>query len=368
MAGRASTPRASTVAVESLTAGDIRAWRALARRAAEPNPFFEADLVLAAVRHLGGADVKLAWVSDGDEWLACMPLRAERAGRVLPVARAWGHQHTFLATPLVDAARTGPAAAALLAELSAASASGAVLIQLLGDGGPVAAALRAAWAEQGLTPLLEVTHERAALERRAGGDYLAAMRSHRRRELNRLGRRLAAHLGGELEVTDRAGDPGAVERFLELEASGWKARNGTALASAPGEAEYFRAICATLAADNRLQLLALGTPERTVAMKCNFIAGDSAFCFKIGHDAALAEFSPGVQLERENVRIFHDRRELRQDSCADPANQMINRLWPDRRRVTNVLLARAGIRSALARPLIAAAQRRRANARAAPSR
>lgn len=98
-------------------------------------------------------------------------------------------------------------------------------------------------------------------------------------------------------------------------------------------------------------------------MKCNFIAGDSAFCFKIGHDAALAAFSPGVQLERENVRIFHEREEERQDSCADPANAMVNSLWPDRRRVTNVLLARAGIRSRLARPLISATQRRRERGR-----
>ena len=48
---------------------DVARWRDLAARAADPNPFFEPELLLPAVRHLkGGGEVRL--------------LVAERAGRV----------------------------------------------------------------------------------------------------------------------------------------------------------------------------------------------------------------------------------------------------------------------------------------------
>ncbi len=36
--------------------------------------------------------------------------------------------------------------------------------------------------------------------------------------------------------------------------------------------------------------------------------------------------------------MFHeDRAEQWQDSCADPDNEMINRLWPDRRRLSTTV-------------------------------
>ena len=87
-----------------------------------------------------------------------------------------------------------------------------------------------------------------------------------------------------------------------------------------------------------------------MAVKCNLAAGNELFCFKIGHDAELRRYSPGVQLERGNVEVFHDQREERlMDSCADPANDMINRLWPDRRSIKSLVLTRRGARSVVSR-------------------
>jgi len=85
-----------------------------------------------------------------------------------------------------------------------------------------------------------------------------------------------------------------------------------------------------------------------VAMKCNLISGDELFCFKIAHDESLSGFSPGVLLELDNMTIFHNERSERiMDSCADPDNQMINRLWRDRRRIATVLIGRRDVRGRL---------------------
>jgi hypothetical protein len=73
-------------------------------------------------------------------------------------------------------------------------------------------------------------------------------------------------------------------------------------------------------------------------MKCNFLAHDGAFAFKIAYDEAYARFSPGTLLELENIREFHRRDELRwMDSCAVSDHFMANRLWLDRRSLATVL-------------------------------
>jgi CelD/BcsL family acetyltransferase involved in cellulose biosynthesis len=95
-------------------------------------------------------------------------------------------------------------------------------------------------------------------------------------------------------------------------------------------------------------------------MKCNFVSGGVVSCFKIAYDEAFARFSPGVQMELANVAAFHDRPELASmDSCADPDNQMINRLWPDRRPIATLLAPARGPGGLAARTQAQAAARLR---------
>ena len=89
-------------------------------------------------------------------------------------------------------------------------------------------------------------------------------------------------------------------------------------------------------------MLELRAGGRLVAMKCNLLAPPGAFAFKIAFDEEFSRFSPGVQLELENIEFFH-RGELEwMDSCADPNNAMINRLWGERRQLQSVLYAPRG--------------------------
>ena len=312
------------------TAADVAAWRDLARRACEPNPFFEPEFVLPAQRALGTAARLLVCERDG-RWTACLPVR-----RVLPlVLRTWAHPYCFLATPLMDGD--------FLAESAAALVGGRRLLVLerQGGDGPVANALAQALRDRDVAPFYEAPHERALLERRSEGGYLDGLAPHRRREFRRQRRRLEEHLGEPLEVRDVTPEAAAVDRFLDLEASGWKGRAGTAMGSRASHATFFREACAGFRALGRLEMLEMSAGDRTLAMKCNLIAGGGAFCFKIAHDETLARFSPGVQLEIAYVEHFHDAREERwADSCAAADNQMINRLWPERRSIVTYAASR----------------------------
>lgn len=336
-----------TIPLGDITNADIAAWRALAQRAVEPNVFAEPDFVLPAAQHLGSEVPSLLVVEDRAAWLACLPVSFTRLGGAVRALTSWRHPYCFLDTPLVDRDHVDAAVGDLLDHGAAEAGTWPFALQRLGDDGPVAGAVRAALEPRRLTAVLETGHQRATLHRRATNTYLESQRPHHRRDQERLWRRLGRELGGDLEVTDVAGQPEAVAAFLAMEATGWKGTGGTAMAAEDAHRDFFGEICGRLAASGDLQLLSMGVGATQVAMKCNLRAGDTWFCFKIARDDAYSKFSPGVLLERANVDVFHEQRdELWMDSCADPGNAMINRLWPDRRRITTLVVTRRAARNA----------------------
>lgn len=339
-------PVSSVIPLREVTPADVAAWRELAGRALEPNPFFEPDFVRAAHAHLRPDGVSLLVTRDGDGWSACMPVCAFRRGGIGVALRSWVHMYAFLGMPLVRRERPEEALGELLSAATTRARSGLLVLDLLPADGTAGEVMRGALAAYGLSAVITADAERATLTRRPDGDYLGHLGRHHQREANRLGRRLGDALGGAREVVDLADDPAAPEEFLRLEQSGWKGREGTAMACCAGDAAFFRAICERFRAEGRLQLLALQVGGRTVAMKCNLRAGDAVFCFKIAQDDGLNRFSPGIQLERANVDCFHADGTARwMDSCAAPENAMINRLWPGRRRITNQVFGRRDLRT-----------------------
>jgi hypothetical protein len=82
-------------------------------------------------------------------------------------------------------------------------------------------------------------------------------------------------------------------------------------------------------------MLGLYLDGRPVAMKCNFLAAPGSFSFKIAYDEGLGRFSPGMQLEIENIRRFHAQPRIEwMDSCTAVEDHfMMNHLWRDRREI-----------------------------------
>lgn len=358
--------RVSLRSFDTLSEADLEHWRELAARAAEPNPFFEPEFVLPAARHIGGAGIGLVVAGDDGGWSAALPVQRRvrpvgadaRLGRLPgPCVVSWCHTHCFLGTPLLHAERTEEAAAALLSPVARSRRAAWFGLPYLAQDGPAAAALGAAFTYHGLGALDYERFERAKLERRPEGGYLEnAIKPKHRRELARQRKLLTAE-AGELVVRDRAGDDAAVERFLDLEDSGWKHEEGTSLRQVGGHAAFLTDMVRGFASRGRAQLLELSAGDRIVAMKLNLLAGDGMFTFKIAFDEAFGRYSPGVQLEVESVEAFHSTLDAAwADSCAAPDNTMINRLWPGRRAVATALVptrtalggvARAGLRAAI---------------------
>jgi hypothetical protein len=348
----------------------------LAARAAEPNPFFEPEYVLPAAEFIRGRRVALLVVRAPDGWAACLPIcRPRRWHRVpVPGMAAWRHKYCFCGTPLVRGDRIESAAGEMMRELMGQRSATFVGFDLLTDEGPVGGALRAASGDEGGGELLLDVHERAAVRRRSTAHDHPNLKAKHRRELARKRRRLEDHLGAALETVDRAQDCDAVDEFLELEASGWKGRSRTALSSVELDARFFRTVCRSFRELGRLHLLSLEAKGEPVAMACNLRAGEGIFCLKIAFDERWRRYSPGAQLMLDHVSWFHRESDATwMDSCVEPHNEIVPRLWPDRRRVITLALLARSPAGHLARTAITAGVRLRrsrigADAQDAPPR
>ena len=328
----------------------------LAAAAAQPNPFFEPDFVLAAAEGRGEPAALLV-VRAGRDWIACLPVERRAPWRSLPLPclSPWLPAYAYLGDPLVDRDRIEDAVAAIADWLPGQREGFALVIADADEDGPVLPPLLDAFRAHGLTPFDRTRRERAALRRRPDNGYLEDISSKRLKELRRLRRRLADELG-PVAVVDRAGDREAVDEFLRLEAAGWKGREGTALAASSGDARFFHSACERLAARGRLQLLALEGGGRTAAMQCNILAGDALFAFKVAYDEQLARFSPGILMEVDAIDVFDGLEGVEMaDSCAVPGdNSAVDRLWPDRRAVRTVIVPRSAAAAALVRSMLLA--------------
>jgi CelD/BcsL family acetyltransferase involved in cellulose biosynthesis len=325
-----------------LTDRDLAAWRDLATRAVEPNPFFEPEFLLPAAAALAPGEVSLAIVEDaGGTWTGAAPVRRVRRWRKLriPTLELWTNMYSGLEVPLVDRDAVGPGVEALVVALRGRGTPLVAMTQIPADG-PYAAALGEAI---GAEPLVVDRYERAALRRRTEPTYLLeAMSKKRRHELARLRRGLEKD--HEVVSEDRGGDPAAVEDFLRLEASGWKGREGTALASDPAHADFFREMCAGFAASGRLEMLSLSADGEVIAMKCHIRSGDRIFTLKMAFDEEWSKWSPGRLLDTDAMEHFHDHTDAQMmDSIAHPQSEYMNAIWPDRLRLCTMLVPGRGV-------------------------
>ena len=324
-------------------------WDALAQWASTPNPFLESWYLLPALR---------AFDPEGRVQLLRFELDGTLAG-ILPLAREmryyrhllpqwcnWTHANCFLGAPLVAQGLEIYFWRALFgwADRHAGHALFLHLTQLPLDG-PLHEAMREVLAEQRRPAALVHRETRAMLASDSSPEaYLEqALSVKKRKELRRQHRRLSEL--GDLHFerrTDAEGIADWTEEFLWLEASGWKGRAGSALASIAGTTALFTRALQGAAERDRLERLTLTLDGSPIAMLANFIAPPGAFSFKTAFDERYARYSPGVLLQWENLALL-ERDDIDWcDSCAAQDHPMIDHLWRERRRVGRYSIAIGG--------------------------
>ncbi len=334
------------ISIRDLSSSDETAWRDLALRSVEPNPFHEVDFVVPACRHLrGGKNVSLVVAEEGGRFHACLPVgRGKLPGvRSSPVISSWLHLYCFLGTPLVAPERGVEAVGSLLSAMrDRVTWPRIVVLGLFADDGPIASYLRRAADELELTVHVHSSGERAIFQcQDQKTEVLTPKVKRERRTKARQWRRLSNELG-ETTVVDRGGQRDGSRTFLALEASGWKGSAGTALASRTSDAAFYREVTDRFRKLGRLRLYSLEVGGNTLAMQTDFCAGGALFDWKVAYDEQFAPYSPGAQLQLQVLELARDDGFSWIDSCSGVTDEHQLRLSTERRRIATLAVGRDG--------------------------
>lgn len=318
-------------------------WDTLAANAIEANGFFDPGFAIAAATHArhGAGAMALAAYSGG-RLTGLLPVTtAVRALRLpLPVLVAT-QPYNSLTTPLLDRTSAERAAGALL-DAAAAAGKPLLVLQMVALEGPAHEALLAAAAARGLDIVSDNAYERAALSTELDDEtYLrSGLGSKKLKELRRQSHRLAdeGSVAFTVASTPEAVAP-ALERFLALEARGWKGKRGTGLGQDAGDARFARATAADMSARGAFEVVELTLNGTTIASGLVMRQGDRALFFKVAYDESFARLSVGVQLTLELTRRFIADKSLKLfDSTARAEHPMIDHLWRERLRIGDLYI------------------------------
>lgn len=136
--------------------------------------------------------------------------------------------------------------------------------------------------------------------------WLTRLKGDFRRELRRRGRRLAAAGPVRLRRVDQA-DPELLERFYELEASGWKGAEGTAIARDGATRHFYDQVAAAASRLGYFSLYFLEVNGRAIAGHFGLAHGNRYFVPKLAYHEDYAAFSPGHLLVNEVARDCAER-------------------------------------------------------------
>lgn len=326
------------------------AWRSLMARAHERNVFLEPEFALCqAQHHPQGHGARFILIWDGAEGspsktligLAAILMPKPGNGRI---ARLWLTPKMTLSTPLLDRNRSLQALDLLHAYLASEHPHvDALVLPQVAVHGPVGEILRRHSEAHGLATTVFDERMRAIATRSESPNWF--LKDHvspkKRRELDRQRRRLEER--GALAYTSATSPAevrAAMEKFLALEASGWKGESRTALLCDPSSAAFARSMTRQFAQAGACRIDALEIDGKPLAMGIILGSGRTAYYWKTTYDESFARYSPGVLFTAEMTKNLieaggHDII----DSCAIPNHPMIDHLWPERIAIGDLCIA-----------------------------
>ena len=320
-------------------------WQALSERAVEPNGYYLPGwerAVSATASGRTGALALRAFDATSARLIGLIPVVSLwRAWKIPLPALVSAHPYGTLCSPLLDRDAAADAATRLFHQARQAGARALILREVALDGAAMKS-LTASLSRDGLQPRVLNSHVRACLNATRDGEALLheGLGPKKLKELRRQRHRLAEHgtVAFDVARTPESIAP-ALEIFLQLEASGWKGKRGTALAQDAGDAAFIRRAVAALGETGQCEIVTLRAGTIPIAAGIVLRHRDRAFFFKLGIDERFGKYSPGVQLTLELTRhLCADPSIASADSTASADHPMINPIWRGRFAIGDVLI------------------------------
>ena len=288
--------------LQPLTPALEQEWDALAR-VTRASPFMWPGYLRVWMTSFGaGAEPELVTARSGGVLVGAMAVT--RRGRRLETPGNFE-------TPAEGIVARDPEAASAVARAVLQEGAHRVHLRHLCDGAS-RRALEAAAVSAGHRVVTRVTMRSPVVETEVGWEAYWASRSRNlRHNVNRCGRRAAESGDFTVDVLsdlDRASLDDLLDEGFAVEASGWKAERGTAIAISPLTRRYYTALAGWAADEGWLRLSFLRIDGRPIAFCLSVEAFGVHHALKMGYDDGLRRLSPGMLLLHALIRRAFDER------------------------------------------------------------
>ncbi len=323
------------------------AWEFLAQNAVQCNPAFESNFLIPALKYLASESVRVLIVEDlnapqGETLVGVVPIETKQVYRLpFKAAEVWKHDQCFNSTPLLSKKHAAEIWA-IVCERLAADGYSLLSLDTVSAAPEFDCLLKNHEANKGVTRYQRDYFERAAFAPKVEAEEYVKNRvsKSRRKKLELCHRKLAKV--GEVtweRSTERSNFEQLAEDFLRIESSGWKGAEGTALACSKSTRDFYRDLIRKSAALGKARFLTLNLDGKVVALISDIQSGSTVYCYKTGYQNSFAEFSPGSQVELENIQqLFRDDVQLA-DSCTMPGTSNLDHLWGEKLAFQNVIFS-----------------------------
>ncbi len=288
---------ALTTNIETAIEPIAREWDALADTT-DASPFHRPGWFAAWWRTFGEGELAIVVAREGHALVGVLPL-LRRRGCLRSLTNS--------ETPFFGAVATSPDVCAQL--IAAALGTGARRVEL--DDVLSSSDTARAW-----TDVVGQEAVRAGERELARSPYVLVDGSWERylethpsaRKLEKKVRRNRRRLEGSEELTLEVHDgldqlQACLTEGFAVEASGWKAEAGTAIASRLPVEQFYREVGAWAAERGWLRLLTLRSGKTPIAFWYDFEHGGCFYTCKTGYDEAYGTFSPGVMVTSDELQI-----------------------------------------------------------------
>jgi hypothetical protein len=329
----------------------------LAAKTREPNIFFEPWMLFPALANYAES-ARMVFVllfnpddtDDKSTLYGFIPLEEKQVYRGLPLSCLvlWHYPHCFQSTPLLHRDGTDQAVKSLMEWFSGNQKYKLLEFRQIPVNGQFSETLKAELLMNN-SKYLHKDYQRPVLYcEKDFAAYTARHTSSRFRTRMRANmKKLSARGAVEFRrLTAAEHLEQWIDDFLELEASGWKGRSGTAMVQNTRDKGFFESIARAAFTHNSLSSVSLCLDGKPIAMEISFLSTEGCFAFKRAYNEDYRDYSPGVLLDMEVIRLIHENPQLKwMDSCADVSSQIFGQIFIHRKDMSNLTIANSNITS-----------------------
>ncbi len=328
----------------------VPAWSDLALNAIEKNVFYFPWFIIPSLPLLEKQQPKVVTVHHANQLIGLFLVHNDvgYANMPIPFYRTTIHLHQFLGTPLVRTGYADQFAAGVCAFLDAApkERSFLLLTHQTGDS-DLTRALECLCKHQS-RQFVEVDRVQRAAIGPLTGDGTPPdkhLSSNRKKSLSRKLKNLIAQGDVCVEKLTHEGEIDVwLEGFFAIENAGWKGEQKTSILSSANDTALYRDMVSAAFTNGSLNFFRMKLDGKPIAYTLDISGPPYTYCLKTSFDPAFKKYSPGILMEFETLKYYAQHRQYGLvDSCSDPANTVLNELWPNQKSIVTIAIGRRGL-------------------------